>query len=252
MKIWTPSTHFLPSEGLLMPPQLLLFFKLPYSQLIRYSNIINHLRQEQLSVFSKSGSEIPSSPPLTPIKAFPTAFIYFCNTGAPAHPFVKLPVYINYCKIVHKHGIHASSSRNCSHWRAWHVKLGRLVRDQHSQDTKLSLYVFILYPNSKVTSPAMSNKYLLSAALRGIICSVTQSLQQLGGMEHRRSLTTALLRHQWIPLCTPCAHMACRSRWIPQHTFHTFLCIQQINMHWELFWVTRWIYLVWKLHFFSF
>lgn len=167
MKIWTPSTHFLPSEGLLMPPQLLLFFKLPYSQLIRYSNIINHLRQEQLSVFSKSGSEIPSSPPLTTIKAFPSAFIYFCNTGAQAHPFVKFSVYTNYCKIVHKHGIHASSSRNRSHPRAWRVKLGRLVTDQHSQDTKLTLYVFILYPNSKAASPAMSNRTFTLSCTKG-------------------------------------------------------------------------------------
>lgn len=167
MKIWTPSIHFLPSEGLLMPPQLLLFFKLPYSQLIRYSNIINHLRQEQLFVFSKSGSEIPSSPSLTLIKAFPSAFIYFCNTGAQAHPFVKLPVYTNYCKIVHKQGINASSSRNCSHWRTWHVKLGRLVTDQHSQDTKLTLYAFILYPNSKATSPATSNRVFTISCTEG-------------------------------------------------------------------------------------
>lgn len=141
-----------------MPPQLLLFFKLPYSQLIRYSNIINHLRQEQLSVFSKSGSDIPSLPPLTPIKAFLSAFIYFCNTGAQAHPFVKLSVYTNYCKIVHNHGIYASFSRSCSHWRARRVKLGRLVTDQHRQDTKLTLYVFILKPNRKATSPAISNR----------------------------------------------------------------------------------------------
>lgn len=72
--------------------------------------------------------------------------------------FVKLSVYINYCKAVHKHGIYASSSRNCSHWRAWREKLGRLVTDQHGQDTKLIPYVFILYPNSKATSPAMNSR----------------------------------------------------------------------------------------------
>jgi len=99
-----------------MSPQLLLFFKLPYSQLIRYSNIINHQRQEQLALFSKSGSDIPSSLSLTPTETFLGALLlqHWCSGTS---FFVKLSVYINYCKIVHRRGIFAASNGNCSHRR---------------------------------------------------------------------------------------------------------------------------------------
>lgn len=113
------SIHTLPSlrRPFLMSPQLLLFFKLPYSQLIQYSNIINHRRQEQLAVFSKSGSDIPSSPSLTPIKAPLSALFTFATPALKHILFVKPSVYINYCKIVHKRGICAASSGNCSRRR---------------------------------------------------------------------------------------------------------------------------------------
>lgn len=229
-----------------MPPQCLLFFRLLYSQLIWYSNIINHLRQEQLSVFSKSGSEIPFSLPLTPIKAFLSAFIYFCNTGAQAHPFVKLFVYTNHCKTVHTHVICASSSRNCSHWRAWHVKLGRLATDQHNQETKLTLYVFILYPNSKAASPATAIVYLPSAALRRTSSSAAESHQQ-----HRTRLPTAPeppvnptvpSRGMHVlpePLDSP-AHLP----HLPLHSQYTYTLWALLNYQMNLSWV--------KLHFFAF
>lgn len=97
-----------------MSPQLLLFFKLPYSQLIRYSNIINHWRQEQLAVFSTSGSDIPSSPCLTPTKAFLSALVTSATLALRHITFVKLSVYINYCKRVCKCGVCAASSGTCS------------------------------------------------------------------------------------------------------------------------------------------
>lgn len=100
-----------------MSPQLLLFFKLPYSQLIRYSNIINHQRQAQLAVFFKPGSDIPSSPSLTPIKAFLSALFTSATLVLKHILFVKLSVYINYCKVVQKCGIFAASNGNCSHRR---------------------------------------------------------------------------------------------------------------------------------------
>lgn len=96
-----PHTSVL-KKALLMSPQLLLFCKLPYSQLIRYSNIINHRRQEQLAVFSKSGSDIPSSPSLTPIKASLSALFTSATPALKHILFVRFSVYINYCKVVHK------------------------------------------------------------------------------------------------------------------------------------------------------
>lgn len=121
MKIWTSSTHFC-KKVFLIPPQLFLFFKLSHSQLIQYTNIINHQRQEQLAVFSKSGSDIVSYPSLTPIKAFPSALFTSGALVLKHLSSVKLSTYTNYCEIVHKCRIYAVSSRNCSHQReprAW-------------------------------------------------------------------------------------------------------------------------------------
>lgn len=42
--------------------------------------------------------------------------------------------------------------------RAPSLKPGSLETHQHSQDAKLTLYAFLLSPNSQATSPATSNR----------------------------------------------------------------------------------------------
>lgn len=233
-----------------MPPQLLLFFNLPYSQLIRYSNIINHQRQEQLAVFSKSGSNIPSSTCLTPIKAFLSALFTSATLVLTHILFVKLSMYINCCKIVHKCRIYAATSGNCSHRRE--PRVWSQVAWRHTSTARMQSWPFTHFfspPTARLRHLPRVTEYLLSAAIRRIITSITESHQQMQGTEHRKLQTTAPLTQQWITLCNLYARMSCRSRWIPQHTFQTLICINNINMHCELLWITRRIYLVWKLHF---